>query len=158
MPNGYNNVIPNTGTQISMGKVYYALGLTGTYPPVAGANVGLNSTLGANRGVNLSGQPNIGAGNQTAESSDFGGLLTPAYYPYYVYDAYVQVNSGGVCVDSGGIVTVTYDGPSLSSTLIYSEGVTTTVYRIVSTRYISDTAPSYEFSDPIQRAASYCNT
>lgn len=158
MPNGYNNVIPNTGTQISMGKVYYALGLTGTWPPSTGANIGLNSTLGANRGVNLSGQPNIGAGNQTAESSDFGGLLTPAYYPYYVYDAYEQINSGGVCVDTGPVVQVTYDGPNLSSSTIYSEGTTPNGYRIISTRYISDTAPVFEFSNPTVRAASWCNT
>lgn len=156
MPNGYNNKIPNTGSEIHMGKVYYALGLTGTYPPTAGANIGLNSTLGANRGLNLSGPPNIGAGSQTTESADFGGLLTPAYYPYYVYDAYVQVSSGGVCVDSGGIVTVTYDGPTLS-TGIYSEGGNPNGYRIVSARYISDTLPSYEFSNPTSRAASYCN-
>jgi len=68
--------IPNTGTEISMGCVYNAFGLL-PEPPVMGTNIGLNSTLGANRtppkalGVNA-----IAASGTTTLSADMGGLST----------------------------------------------------------------------------------
>lgn len=71
-------VIPATGTEISMGRISVALGLfanTGS-----ASNVGLNSTLGANRGLSSSNVGNKAAGTQTAESSDFGGISTPGTY------------------------------------------------------------------------------
>ena len=65
--------IPATGSEISMGKVHVALGLSGGYPPAAGTNIGLNETLGAQIGIS--------GGAETQLSEDFGGLTTPSSYP-----------------------------------------------------------------------------
>lgn len=160
-------LIPATGSQISMGRIWNALNLNvGGFPPSAGANIGLNSTLGVNRGNNWSGQGNLTAGSSTVESSSFGGLIGNAYYPYYIYDAYLQVCSGGVggvCADSGGIVKVWVDLPfdeQLTNGSLYSEGETPTVYRIASARSIiyDDFLPggTYTFSTPTLRSSGYC--
>jgi len=138
-----------------MGKVYYALGLTATWPIPNNTNINLNSTLGANRGLNLSGPGNIAGGTVTNLSTDFGGLVTPQEYPWYVYEGYLQINSGGVCADTGGVLLISYDGPTLSTGL-YSEGATSTVYRISSARFLGDTQPDYTFSDPVSRTSGYC--
>jgi surface protein len=68
---------PATGTEISMGCVYEAFGLT----PFPGANIGLNSTLGVNRqppqalGVSV-----IPVNAETELSADMGGLITQDDY------------------------------------------------------------------------------
>ena len=72
--------IPDTGTEISMGRISKAMGLTET----AGAiQVSLNATLGANRSK-LSGSvaqnANIAASGTTQEGTDFGGLTTDNTY------------------------------------------------------------------------------
>lgn len=78
-------ILPATGTEIAMGKVYRAFGLSAGYPPPDGENIGLNSTLGANRvppkATGATGPPAIAASNQTDLSEDFGGLTTPQTYP-----------------------------------------------------------------------------
>jgi hypothetical protein len=79
-------ILPATGTEIAMGKVYRAFGLSPGYPPAAGTNIGLNSTLGANRqppqafGTPAQ-QTAIPANTETKLSEDFGGLTTPNDYP-----------------------------------------------------------------------------
>lgn len=79
-------LIPATGTEIAMGKVYRAFGLTASYPPVGGTDIGLNDTLGANReppqafGTPAQ-QTAIPPGDETSLSEDFGGLTTPEDYP-----------------------------------------------------------------------------
>jgi hypothetical protein len=72
-------VIPATGTMVSMGRIGSALGLytSGSTPT---ASLSLNATLGANRGRNLSGQPNISGGTKTQESLSFGGLSGSGVY------------------------------------------------------------------------------
>jgi hypothetical protein len=72
--------LPATGTEIAMGRISTAFGLTGTYPPPAGSNIKLNGTLGINRSISASNVGNIPSGSQTQESSDFGGLDTPNPY------------------------------------------------------------------------------
>lgn len=79
-------LIPATGTEIAMGKVYRAFGLSAGYPPADGTNIGLNATLGANREPpQASGTPAqqtaIAGGVETQLSEDFGGLTTPETYP-----------------------------------------------------------------------------
>jgi hypothetical protein len=79
-------ILPATGTEIAMGKVYRAFGLSAGYPPAAGTNIGLNSTLGANRQPpqatgTIAQQTPIPSGNETKLSEDFGGLTTPEDYP-----------------------------------------------------------------------------
>lgn len=79
-------LIPATGTEISMGRVYRAFGLSPGYPPADGTNIGLNAALGANRqppqafGTPAQ-QTAIPAGTETQLSEDFGGLTTPQDYP-----------------------------------------------------------------------------
>jgi hypothetical protein len=79
-------LIPATGTEIAMGKVYRAFGLTASYPPTAGSNIGLNEDLGGNREPpSAFGTPAqqtvIPSGDETSLSEDFGGLTTPQDYP-----------------------------------------------------------------------------
>lgn len=79
-------LIPATGTEIAMGKVYRAFGLTAAYPPAAGTDIGLNDTLGANREPpqatgTAAQQTAIPAGDETSLSEDFGGLTTAEDYP-----------------------------------------------------------------------------
>lgn len=79
-------LIPATGSEIAMGKVYRAFGLTASYPPADGSNVGLNDTLGANREPPQAfGTPEqstaIPNDDETSLSEDFGGLTTPEDYP-----------------------------------------------------------------------------
>lgn len=57
-------IIPNSGTEIKMGRVRNAYGLSGT--------VRLNATLGAQIG--------IAAGAKIRLSSEFGGRTTPNNY------------------------------------------------------------------------------
>lgn len=73
-------LIPATGSEISMGRISRALGLTGTYPPADGTNVGLNATLGTGRNRAITDIASIPSGSQTLESTDFGGLDTPSEY------------------------------------------------------------------------------
>lgn len=74
-------LIPNTGTEISMGRIAKALGLAGTYPPTGSAlNIKLTDTLGTGRDRSLSGVASIASGSLTRESQDFGGLATPFDY------------------------------------------------------------------------------
>lgn len=72
-------VIPSTGSQVSMGKISKALGISGTYPPTSSTS--LNGTLGGQRSLATTTISNIGAGAATKESADFGGLTTPQDYP-----------------------------------------------------------------------------
>jgi hypothetical protein len=72
--------IPATGTEVAMGRISRALGLSTGYPPPTGSNIKLNGTLGINRGISASNVGNIVSGSQTEESSDFGGLDTPNNY------------------------------------------------------------------------------
>lgn len=79
-------IIPATGTEIGMGKVHRAFGLSGGYPPAPGSNISLNATLGANRQPpQASGTPSQQTpklpGVETKLSEDFGGLTTPENYP-----------------------------------------------------------------------------
>jgi uncharacterized protein YegL len=68
---------PATGTEIRMGCVYEAFGLV----PLPGANIGLNSTLGANRQPpQAAGVTAISAGAETELSVDMGGLDTISGY------------------------------------------------------------------------------
>lgn len=79
-------LLPATGTEIAMGKVYRAFGLSAAYPPAGGTDIGLNSTLGANReppqafGTPAQ-QTAIPDDDETTLSEDFGGLTTPEDYP-----------------------------------------------------------------------------
>lgn len=75
-------LIPATGSTISMGRVHRAFGLSPGYPPAAGSNIGLNSTLGANRSPpRTTGTTAIPGGTQTGLSQDFGGITTAEDYP-----------------------------------------------------------------------------
>jgi hypothetical protein len=68
---------PATGTEISMGCVYSAFGLT----PIPGSNIGLNSTLGVNRQPPQAlGVSAIPVNTETDLSADMGGLDTPQNY------------------------------------------------------------------------------
>lgn len=74
-------LIPNTGTEISMGRIAKALGLAAAYPPTgADQNITLNAKLGTGRNRSLSGVASIATGSLTRESTDFGGLQTPFDY------------------------------------------------------------------------------
>jgi len=66
-------VIPDTGSEISMGKVAKAFGLESTYPPPAGSNIRLSNDLGPEAGNT--------AGTETKLSEDFGGLTSPISQP-----------------------------------------------------------------------------
>jgi hypothetical protein len=80
-------LIPATGSEIAMGKVYRAFGLSAGYPPAAGTNIGLNNTpsgggtsIGQNRNLGLS-QTNLTPGAESELSIKFGGITTPQDYP-----------------------------------------------------------------------------
>jgi hypothetical protein len=80
-------LIPATGSEIAMGKVYRAFGLSAGYPPAANTNIGLNSTpsgggtsIGQNRSIGL-GQTNLTPGAESELSIKFGGITTPQDYP-----------------------------------------------------------------------------
>ena len=70
------STFPATGTEISMGRIGQGLGL-GTAGTV---QLGLNSSLGINRGNNLPGVGGIATGSQTDESASFGGLTVSGTY------------------------------------------------------------------------------
>jgi hypothetical protein len=162
-------LMPATGSQISMGRIWNALNLSaGSYPPSAGSNISLNATLGLNRGNNKSGVPGgISAGGLTRTSQDFGGLLGNNYYPYYVYDAYLQTCVGGIggtCGDTGGILSLWIIGDDVDTQLTngarYSEPADTVIYRIASARTLiyTDTLPvgTVSLGTPTLRAAGDC--
>lgn len=69
-------VLPNTGQEISLGRIGYALGIN----PNATTQTALNADAGVGRNRSLSGVASIASGSQTQESSDFGGLQTPNDY------------------------------------------------------------------------------
>lgn len=80
-------LIPATGSEIAIGKVYRAFGLSPAYPPANGTNIGLNNTptgggtsIGQNRDLGLD-QPKVTIGAETQLSVDFGGITTPENYP-----------------------------------------------------------------------------
>jgi hypothetical protein len=80
-------LIPATGSEIAMGKVYRAFGLSAGYPPAANTNIGLNNTptgggtsIGQNRNLGLD-QPNLTPGAESELSIKFGGITTPQNYP-----------------------------------------------------------------------------
>jgi hypothetical protein len=73
-------LIPATGTEISMGRISRALGLTSTYPPPSGSVIKLNNTLGTGRNRAITTISSIPSGSETQESEDFGGLGTPFDY------------------------------------------------------------------------------
>lgn len=80
-------LIPATGSEIAIGKVYRAFGLSPAYPPAAGTTIGLNNTpsgggtsIGQNRDIGL-GQTDVPIGATTQLSVDFGGITTPQDYP-----------------------------------------------------------------------------
>lgn len=80
-------LIPATGSEIAMGKVYRAFGLSAGYPPADGTNIGLNNTpsgggtsIGQNRDLGLD-QTKVTIGAETRLSVDFGGITTPQDYP-----------------------------------------------------------------------------
>jgi hypothetical protein len=72
-------IIPNTGTEISIGKVYNAFGIIPS-PAGAGLSIGLNSTLGVNRQPPFAASTSIALSAQTALSLDFGGLSAQTAY------------------------------------------------------------------------------
>jgi hypothetical protein len=79
-------ILPATGTEIAMGKIYRAFGLSGGYPPEAGSNISLNATLGGTREPPQAfGSPDqqilIPEDEPTKLSEDFGGLTTAEDYP-----------------------------------------------------------------------------
>jgi len=79
-------ILPATGTEIAMGKVYRAFGLSAGYPPAAGSNISLNATLGDKReppqaSGTIAQQTPIPPGAETKLSEDFGGLTTAEDYP-----------------------------------------------------------------------------
>jgi hypothetical protein len=59
-------LLPATGSEITMGRVYTAFTNT---TPSAGSNISLSSTLGPLKGVS--------PGSQISMSSTFGGATTP---------------------------------------------------------------------------------
>lgn len=69
-------VLPNTGQEISLGRIGYALGIN----PNATTQTRLNADVGVGRNRSLSGVASIASGSQSAESTDFGGLQTPNTY------------------------------------------------------------------------------
>jgi len=66
-------LIPNTGQQISFGKVYSAYS-NASYVTAAGTNVRLSATLGYNYGGKA-------VGAEIKISVTFGGQTTPYTYP-----------------------------------------------------------------------------
>lgn len=71
-----SGVLPNTGQEISLGRIAAALGIN----PNATTQTALNATIGVGRNRSLSGVASIASGSTTQESSDFGGLQTPNAY------------------------------------------------------------------------------
>ncbi len=80
-------ILPATGTEIAMGKVHRAFGLSAGYPPdVSGKGIRLNVTLGGLReppqaSGTIAQQTSIPPGTETKLSEDFGGLTTAEDYP-----------------------------------------------------------------------------
>ena len=68
--------LPTTGSQIQMGRIAAALGVTAN----STTQVRLNGQIGVGRNRSLSGVASIASGSQTRESTDFGGLQTPNTY------------------------------------------------------------------------------
>jgi len=110
--------IPDTGNQISMGRISKALGLTNDYPPPSGSNISLNANLGANRSNAISPVSDIPLGGDTWESSDFGGLETHHSYTDDPYGS-LSVNPTSLAFDLSGSpsqqVTITFEGGSTLS-------------------------------------------
>jgi hypothetical protein len=97
---------PATGTEISMGCVYGAFGLT----PYPGINIGLNSTLGVTRQPpQAAGVTAIASSTVTTLSSDMGGLETiddycgvPDCYVYeYINNSVNTISLNGTLCDGG---------------------------------------------------------
>jgi hypothetical protein len=69
-------ILPNTGQEISLGRIGYALGIN----PNATTLTRLNADCGVGRNRSLSGVPSIASGSKTEQSGDFGALQTPNDY------------------------------------------------------------------------------
>jgi hypothetical protein len=72
-------VLPATGTEISMGRMAFAIGVAAS----STSQTSLNGAIGTgrNRTTGIGGvQASIPSGSQTRESTDFGGLTTPNNY------------------------------------------------------------------------------
>lgn len=74
-------LIPSTGSEISMGKIAKALGITTAYPPgPSEGNIKLADTLGTGRARATTVISSFASGSQVREGTDFGGLTTPNDY------------------------------------------------------------------------------
>lgn len=75
-------LIPATGSEISMGRIARALGITTSYPPTGATenNIKLADTLGTGRSRATTPISSFASGSQVRESTDFGGLTTPNDY------------------------------------------------------------------------------
>lgn len=71
-----SGVLPNTGQEISLGRIGFALGIN----PNATTQTRLNADVGVGRNRSLSGVASLASGSQSRESEDFGGLRTPNAY------------------------------------------------------------------------------
>jgi hypothetical protein len=73
-------IIPGTGSEISLGRLGRALGVTAT----STSQTALNAQVGTGRNRATSGTSiavsSIASGSATRESTDFGGLTTPNDY------------------------------------------------------------------------------
>jgi hypothetical protein len=73
-------VLPSTGTEISLGRMGRALGVSAT----STSQTALNAQVGTGRNRGTSGPSvavsSIASGSATRESTDFGGLTTPNNY------------------------------------------------------------------------------
>jgi hypothetical protein len=73
-------LLPATGTEISLGRMGAALGVSAT----ATSQTALNAQVGTGRNRGTSGTSiavsGIASGSATQESTDFGGLTTPNTY------------------------------------------------------------------------------
>ena len=73
-------LLPSTGSEISLGRMGAALGVTAT----STTQVALNAQIGTGRNRATSGTSvavsSIASGSATQESADFGGLTTTGVY------------------------------------------------------------------------------
>jgi surface protein len=119
---------PATGTEISMGCVYEAFGLT----PFPGANIGLNSTLGVNRQPpQAAGVSAIPAGAETELSVDMGGLDTQDEYCVVPSNPFVStwntVNTTGGSSNSNQVKLPLKSNGVYNFTVNWGDGNTDTI-------------------------------
>jgi hypothetical protein len=149
---------PATGTEISIGCVYTAFGLT----PVPGSNIGLNSTLGVNRQPPQAlGVSAIAAGAETDLSVDMGGLDTPQNYcNSLALFTRTAINEGyttalGACTGTTTFnipvyfSTATADWLAANGKTVYTNSQLTTVFNGNSEHYKSDGTNTSVYSPQI---------